>query len=464
VKTPSRIAKFLKYTLGLDRAVTYTVLARCLGILGSTGTVLMIAHFLSAVEQGYYYVLLSLVSLQVIFELGFSTVIQQLAAHESIHLVSAEFGTLTGSPVAHARLASVLQLIVRWYSRAALLMALCLLAGGWLFFLHRQSAADHVAWQLPYCLAVVACAATFLLVPFHSFLDGCGEVRAVAAMRFRENAAALIMAWSAMLLHHGLYAPAMVIAGEAVVGGHFVWRYRRLLYGLYFHPSSQYAVSWGEEIFPFQWRIGVSWLCAYLTAQAFIPLLFTLRGPVEAGQMGMSLSVTVFMSYLLLSWISTKATPFGQMVASRNFTGLDRLFFHSFRLSLTFLVLLSLTAWIGIVAMQTWFPKLAVRLVNPTVFLLLLFAMLGNYVIQSLAIYLRSFKREPFLGIYMATALISLSAVLLTAKRWGTMGVAISYSLCIGVFGVIAAILVFQWHRQRLLRQPAWARQEDVAG
>ena len=37
------------------------------GIVGSTGTVLFIVHFLTPIEQGYYYTLLSLVSLQARF-------------------------------------------------------------------------------------------------------------------------------------------------------------------------------------------------------------------------------------------------------------------------------------------------------------------------------------------------------------------------------------------------------------
>jgi hypothetical protein len=61
--------------MGMDGAVTYAFLARLTIIMGSTGTVLLIVHSLSPVEQGYYYTLLSLVSLQVVFELGFSFVI-----------------------------------------------------------------------------------------------------------------------------------------------------------------------------------------------------------------------------------------------------------------------------------------------------------------------------------------------------------------------------------------------------
>ena len=105
----------LKHFLGLDRAIAYMVLARTTQILGSTGTVLLIVRFLSPVEQGYYYTLLSLVALQTVFELGFSFVILQMAAHECAHLTLHADGRVEGDPVAHARLASILQKTVRWY-------------------------------------------------------------------------------------------------------------------------------------------------------------------------------------------------------------------------------------------------------------------------------------------------------------------------------------------------------------
>ena len=108
--------------LGLDRAIAYSVAARLVAIVGSTGTVLLIVRFLSPVEQGYYYTLLSLVSLQMVFEMGFSFVIQQLTAHECAHLTIMPDGSVHGDGVPHARLASTLQLSLRWYTVAALAM------------------------------------------------------------------------------------------------------------------------------------------------------------------------------------------------------------------------------------------------------------------------------------------------------------------------------------------------------
>jgi hypothetical protein len=42
--------------------------------------------------------------------------------------------------------------------------------------------------------------------------------------------------------------------------------------------------------------------------------------------MGMSLSIAGYMTGLVLPWITTKATPFGRLIAQREFHGLDRLF------------------------------------------------------------------------------------------------------------------------------------------
>ena len=72
----------LPHYIGLDRAIAFTVLGRVLQGLGSVGSVLLIVHFLTPAEQGYYYTLWSLVALQSVFELGFSFVILQVAAHE----------------------------------------------------------------------------------------------------------------------------------------------------------------------------------------------------------------------------------------------------------------------------------------------------------------------------------------------------------------------------------------------
>ena len=82
----ARIRHWAQKVLGLDRAIGFTVLARFWGSLAGLITVALIARFLSPAEQGYYYTFGSLVALQIVFELGFSFVILQMASHERAEL------------------------------------------------------------------------------------------------------------------------------------------------------------------------------------------------------------------------------------------------------------------------------------------------------------------------------------------------------------------------------------------
>jgi hypothetical protein len=442
----------------MDGAIANTFLARLVNILGSTGTVLLIVRFLSPVEQGYYYTLLSLVSLQMVFELGFSFVIQQLAAHECVHLQLQQNGTVEGKSKAHARLSSVLKLSVRWYTVAGLSMTLILGPLGFLFFAHHSGASTEVQWHGPWFSAVLASSVGLWCMPFYSFLEGCGLIGQVAGMRLRQSTAASLLAWAGMLLHHGLYSPTLVILGQVGVGVVFVIKHRGLLIGLLRHSSGDPAVRWGAEVWPFQWRIAVSWLCSYFTAFVLIPLVFALRGASEAGQIGMSVSITGFMVSLALPWTSTKITPFGQLVARSAFHELDRLFLRTMAQSMLVFALIGACACGCAFLLPFLFPRIAARMVSPQLFFALVLAAGINCAVQNLATLLRCFKREPFLVQSLAVSVFTVVLVTLAAPRWGNPGVVMAY-LCVaaGVGLPIAATIFLRRRRAYLTGSPTIA-------
>src|ERR1039458_7163297 len=123
----ARIRHWIREVLGVDRAIGFTVLARFWSSAAGLVTVALIARFLSPAEQGYYYTFGSLIALQIVFELGLSFVILQMASHERAHLTFSPSGLISGDNIAHARLASVLQKTLLWYTSAALLLAVFLL-------------------------------------------------------------------------------------------------------------------------------------------------------------------------------------------------------------------------------------------------------------------------------------------------------------------------------------------------
>ena len=318
---------WLRSTVGIDRAIGFTVLARGWSSLAGLITVALIARYLTRAEQGYYYTFGSLIALQIVFELGFSFVILQMASHERAHLDFSADGTVSGDPVARSRLASVLQKTIGWYAVAAVLLALFLLIVGSHFFSTYEHGHTEVSWRFPWYTAALAATLTFQIDPVLSFMEGCGFVTNVARLRFAQAAFGSTMAWIALASQHGLFAPSMMILGNAGVASFWLFRRRRILVSLVRRNPGAHRVHWTKEVWPFQWRIAVSWLCGYFIYQLFTPVLFAYRGAVEAGQMGMSLSLANALQSVAISWINTKAAPFGALIARREYPVLDSISF-----------------------------------------------------------------------------------------------------------------------------------------
>jgi len=445
---PGWSKQVLRFT-GVDRAILFTVSARLLQVVGSVVTVLLIIHFLSPVEQGYYYTLLSLAALQVIFELGFSFVILQLAAHEAALLTIDGDGGIEGNPVSHARLASVLQLTVRWYACAAVALVVIVLPIGFFFFSQQTHRGPQASWGGPWTAAVLAVSLTFFLTPLFSFIEGCNQVSQVACLRMLQALVVLAVSWGAIATGHGLYACAMVNAGWSLMGIAFLVRRKRLLKSLLSLPVGQNQVCWRTEIWPFQWKTAVSWLCSYFTLQLFTPILFSFRGPQEAGRMGLSISIVGYLPIVALCWITTKAAPFGRLIKLGRMEELDSLFRSALRKSIGLVLLLFVLCLVSIVGVHVLFSEIALRMVSPSIFLLLLLAAVSSFIIQALAVYLRSFKCEPYLCQSTVVASLTVLGTVLTVSRWGSLGVALTYLLSTGVVGLPWAIAIYM-RRHRL--------------
>jgi hypothetical protein len=444
--TVARLRYWIRHILGLDRAVAFSVLARFWSSAAGLITVALIARFLSTVEQGYYYTFGSLVALQIIFELGFSFVILQLASHERAKLSISRDYKISGDEMAHARLASVVQKSVRWYSVAAVLMAATLLPAGLYFFSTHQPAGSMVHWQLPWCFAALMAALNFQLDPLLSFLEGCGYVPEVARLRFFQSMIGAFLAWAALISHHGLFAPSMMLLGMA--SGSVIWLLgkRKLLLGLLRLKVGTDRIRWSREVWPFQWRIAVSWLCGYFLFWIFNPVLFAFRGPVEAGQMGMSLSLANAIQAIAISWISTKSAPFGTLIARKEYQLLDHTFFQALSQAVAVSVAGALFAWIGCIYLNVHHFRFAQRLLSPVSLGILLVYMAINVVITSQAYYLRAHKQEVFFTNSVVGAILVTASTFLFARPYGTSGIVVSTCL-LNLFGLGWSTYKFQKYR-----------------
>jgi hypothetical protein len=438
----------VKHFSGLDRAIVFTVLARGCQILGSGGTVFLIVHFLTPAEQGYYYTLYGLVSLQVVFELGFSFVILQMAAHESAYVTLLSDGTIEGDSIAHKRLASILQKVRRWYTVAAFSMFVTLAPSGWYFFLQHQRPGDSVEWKLPWTLLVLMAALLLQVDPIFSFLEGCGQIREVALLRMEQVVVGVAFGWTAIISGHGMYSPAVTLSGQFLTGVLFLWARRKFLLCLLRKDTEEDDIAWAREVWPFQWKIAVSWICNWFSAQMLVVILFTYCGAVAAGKMGMSMSIVGSLSGIAFAWMSTKSAIFGSMVQRREESLLDRLFFRALLQSTVLICIGAIVMLAGLSALERYLPSLGARTISVPLFAVLAVTALSSNIVQSEALYLRAHKCEPFLlqSILLA-ALVSGSALLL-ARKYGVTGIVWGYFVCMGLIALASGTVIFRKKRQ----------------
>lgn len=416
-------------------------------MLAALVTLWFITRHLSTSEQGFYYTFASIIGLQIVFELGMSNVVMQFASHEMARLSWRTDHILEGDEKAQSRLYSLFRLIARWYGVIAVLIIVVILPAGYYFF-GRNAASPSIAWEAAWTWLIVATAVNILLTPVFAILEGCGHVAQIARLRMVQGMGGSVVCWGMLASGAGLLAMPAMSSVMAVIG--LCWlclSYTRFFKALATHYFATNKIDWKTEIWPLQWRIAISWLSGYFIFQFFVPVLFAYRGAIEAGQMGMSLSVVSAISTIAIAWVNTKAPQFGRLAALQHFHELDSLFFRILKQSTVVILLGALCLLcIKLFLLHIDHP-LNDRILPLLPFVLLLLTTIVNHIVFGLAIYLRSHKEEPFMLFSLTMALLIAAASLLLTKRFGATGMMTAYFGLTSCIGLIWACWIFKTKR-----------------
>lgn len=441
--------------IGVDRAVGYTILGR--GWAAGSGFVsaVVITAALTPVDQGYWYTFGSILGLQVFFELGLSVVVMQFASHERASLEWTRSGFMAGDAEAKSRLASLVRLSLLWYGAAAVLMAVIVIPVGLRFFGSSDQGGGSVRWVFPWVLFGLMQAATLVMTPVFAILEGCGKVADVARFRMVQSVLNSLVVWSALLAGWKLFALPAMSAVPLIWGATWLaFKYRKWIADLLRSVSPSSRIRWLGEVWPFQWRLAVSWLSSYFIFQLFSPVLFAYQGATVAGQMGMSLSLSSSLAAFGMAWLSTKAPAFGTLVARRDFGQLDRLFARSTFQSFCVLTAGVLSAWILFVYLRHAGFALGLRVLAPLPLGLLLMTTLVNQLVFAEAVYLRAHKREPFMWLSVASGVTTGLSTWILGMTTGAVGVTAGYLACSTCVGLLGGTWVFV-RRRRAWHTPA---------
>lgn len=424
--------------VGVDGAIALTILTRVIQAGGGVLSIAFIAKFLSPYEQGYYYTFASVLAIQVFFELGLSSIITQYTAHEFVHLKWGEDFTLTGDAVHQSRLSSLLRFCVKWFGLIAIILFFILLAVGFYFF-SKYNNVLNIEWKKPWIILCLTTSLNLFIDPILAFFDGLNEVKDMARVRLIQKGINIILLFVFFVLGFKLYSSALASLVAIIINYIQILLTKRyqFLKTIWF-SKGEWRVNYFEEIFPYQWRIALSWVSGYFIFQLFNPILFATEGAIVAGQMGMTLQALNGISSISMSWISTKVPVFSQYIAKKDYQTLDNTFNTALAGLLKVNMILLVIFNVGVVFLKLEHFKFSDRFLPLLPTIILSTICFINQLVFSWATYLRCHKSEPFLvQSIVFGALVSISTVVL-GKQYGLIGI-------VGGYGFLTLFISLIW-------------------
>lgn len=419
--------------LGIDKSIAYTSGGQIISSGGGLLTALFILKCLSGEEQGYYYTFKSILAIQVFFELGMNTVITQYAAHDVSHLTWNKTH-LEGDDFYKSRLSSLLHFCLKWYCFFSIVLLATLIIGGFSFFNHFNDS-NPVQWQTPWLILCLTTALNLVLTPLFSFLQGLGKIKEVARYFFYKYLFYLLSVLISFALGAKLYALSIGNIVYIAISLFFLFfsSFGRIIWNI-FQTNITTRISYFKEIFPFQWKIAVSWISGYFIFQLFNPVIFAIDGSTAAGQMGMTLTVLTGIQAFTYNWTSTKIPIYSGLIEKKQYGQLDHLFYNTIKQAISVNALFLIIFFGGIFIFRHFGLcianiNLADRFLPYLPLLLMMIPEFANQFIAAWATYLRCHKKEPFLLYSIVTGILCCLSTLGIGHIWGMNGITMGYCL-----------------------------------
>jgi O-antigen/teichoic acid export membrane protein len=155
----------------------------------------------------------------------------------------------------------------------------------------------------------------------------------------------------------------------------------------------------------------LSWISGYFIFNLFTPIIFANQGAIEAGKIGISLSIFNALLALAMSWVNVKVPIFAAHIARNEREQLNKTFIEATKASMIFTIIFSFIFLFLFYLLDIRYPSVTNRLANLPILICFSLVTMANCFIFSAAVYMRSHKEEPMLFVSVVIGVISLGVI-----------------------------------------------------
>lgn len=430
----------------ISKDLFFTAINQLWRLVSGPLMMIFIPIFLTSETQGYWYTFTSLSALSIFADLGFSNIVLQFSAHEFAYLSFNEEYEAIGDENHMKKLASFLKFTIKWALLMIIIVFPIIMIIGIVMFNEKHL---KIAWLIPWIIYCIGSAISFFNNTVLSFIAGCNLVAVSQKISFKVGVANTIALLTCLYFKFNLYALALAsILSSCMIFIYFFTTFKKLLMQLC-EISRSYRYSWKKEFFGLLWKYAISFASGYFIFQIYTPIMFKFKGPVDAGKVG--ISMTIFTAIFSISniWIISITPKLNMLVSKKEWNKLDKIFFKNFILDVLTYILGVIVAFALLILLKGR-VKIIDRFLNIFPMACLAIAWILQTIIDALAIYLRAHKQEPLYFISAVSAIYIVITTLLCARYLPTKYFFVGF-LSSYLFGFPYIIITFNkcrrmWH------------------
>lgn len=423
----------LRDRLQLDETLFFALASRVWHAFSGPITIVLLIGSLNLSEQGVFYALIGIISIQTYFELGLLNVLISQSSHETAALKKSHQEAMDRDRAVEAnpdwilrasRMRDLIRTAFRWFTGAAIFYTFSGLGFGW-FTLSEST----VKWQSQLLFMVPLTAITVSLSPAVAILEGSGKRNIVFRFRFFRLMIGSLVVWGALSLGLKLWALVLSTAVQSASVLYLIFIHEASFFRDFRHvqaPRSDFR--WTHEVLPAQWRVALISSTFHLATQFFTIIVLKFHGDAAAGRLGMTLSITAAIQMIGMAWVQSKYPVISAHHGAGERAIAGTLWRRTAVIS-TSLLMLGFTAFTILVALMP-LANMGIenRFIQPWQIIMISIGCLANHIVSIQGFYVIARKAKPLLGASLIGSLTTAVAVWTGGYYYSTSGVVTGYA------------------------------------